>query len=259
MKIESSACGRGNRVAVEGDHLHFVAGQGDAAIFNGAGVEEVNEQALAFADPDRLAGAEPLVVDGVGHGADFEAVGIGVHGCRSFEQGAVVGVVVLVVHGAGEEGLPVAQGEKELLVVMAAILDLTVGAVDVEKAELAGVGALVEVVHGHGVGVVPAASGGGGRELDALAAMGRDDRRTLLLGAVDAGRDEQPVPVDELRRIGVVDDFYSDGLAFAHAQQGARGGVVVADGGDDVGPVELDGDRSDAEGVVGFGFRRGGG
>ncbi len=100
---------------------------------------------------------------------------------------------------------------------------------------------------------------GRGCELDALAAMGRDNRRTLLLGAVDVGWDEQPVPVDELRRIGVVDDFYGDGLAFAHAQDGAGGGAVVADGGEDVGPVELDGDRRDAEGVVGLGVRRGGG
>ena len=72
-----------------------------------------------------------------------------------------------------------------------------------------------------------------------------------------SGGMSMPVPVDELRRIGVVDDVDGDGLAFAHAQNGAGRRAVVADGGDDVRPVEFDGDRRDAEGVVGFGLRHG--
>ena len=87
------------RISVERDHLHLVAGQRDAAIFNGAGVEEMNQQALAFADADRIAGAERLVVDGVGHRTDFEAVGVGVQRGRLFEQRSIVGIVVFVIHG----------------------------------------------------------------------------------------------------------------------------------------------------------------
>ncbi len=67
--------GVGDGVAVERDDLELVAGEGDAAVLDGAGVEEVEEDALAFFDADGFAGAEGLVVDGVGHGVDFEAVG----------------------------------------------------------------------------------------------------------------------------------------------------------------------------------------
>ena len=82
-----------------------------------------------------------------------------------FRLRAVVGVVVIVFHGGGEERLPIAQGEKELLVVVAGV----VAAVDEDEAELAGVGAFVQVVHGHGVGVIPAGAGRAGRELEAAA------------------------------------------------------------------------------------------
>ena len=70
--------GVGDGVAVEGDDLEFVAAEGDAAVLDGAGVEEVEEDALALGDADGFAGAEGLVVDGVGGGGDFEAVGRGV-------------------------------------------------------------------------------------------------------------------------------------------------------------------------------------
>ncbi len=71
--------------------------------------------------------------------------------------------------------------------------------------------------------------------------------------AVDFGGDEQAVPVDELGGVGVVDDVDGDGLAFLHAQDGAGGCAVVADGGEDAVGGELDGDGRDAEGDVGFG------
>ena len=138
------------------------------------------QQPLTLADADGFAGAERLVVDGVGHGIDFEAVGLGVHDRRFFQERPVVGVVVIVRHGGGKERLPVAQRKKELLVVVAGI----VAAVDVDKAELAGIRALVQVVHGHGVGVIPAATRRAGSELNMAAAVRRHERRTLLLGAV---------------------------------------------------------------------------
>ncbi len=137
--------------------------------------------------------------------------------CRLFQQRAVVGVVVIVFHGGGEERLPVAQGEEELLVVVAGI----VAAVDVDEAELAGVGPFVQVVHGHGVGVIPAAAGGAGSELEAAPAVRRDEGRAFFFGAVHLGRNEHAVPVDQLRRVGVVDDIDRDRLALAHAQNRA--------------------------------------
>jgi len=57
-------CGDG--VSVESDDLEFVSGEGDAAVFDGAGVEEVEEDALAFFDADGLARTKGLIVNGVG-------------------------------------------------------------------------------------------------------------------------------------------------------------------------------------------------
>ena len=47
--------------------------------------------------------------------------------------------------------------------------------------------------------------------------------------------------------------FDGDGLALLHAEDGAGGGAVVADGGEDAVGGELDGDGRDAEGDVGSG------
>jgi hypothetical protein len=65
--------------------------------------------------------------------------------------------------------------------------------------------------------------------------------------------------VDEFGDVGRVDDIDGDGFALAHAENGAGGGAVVADGREDALGGELDGDRGDAEGVVGFacGWRSG--
>jgi hypothetical protein len=75
------------------------------------------------------------------------------------------------------------------------------GGFDVDEAELASVGAFVEVGHGHGVGVVPAGAGGaGGEGVMALARdsveAGRHKGAALFFGAVDFGGDEHAVPVD---------------------------------------------------------------
>src|SRR5580698_4670050 len=49
---------RWHGVSVQRDYLHPVAGKGDAAVLDCAGVEEVNQQPLAFTYADRLAGSE---------------------------------------------------------------------------------------------------------------------------------------------------------------------------------------------------------
>ncbi len=141
-----------------------------------------------------------------------------------------MGIVVIVFHGAGKERLPVAQGEKEFLVVVAGV----VAAIDVDEAELSGVGTFVQVVHRHGVRVVPAGSGRAGRELETAPTVGRHERGALLFGAVDFGRNEHAVPVDQFRGIGVVDDVDGDRFALAHSEDRPGRGAVVADGRDDV-------------------------
>ena len=97
---------------------------------------------------------------------------------------------------------------------------------------------------------------GVGRELESLPAMRRHHRRAFLLGAVHVGRNQHAVPMHEFRRIGVVDDLHRDRLALAHAQHRARCSAVVADRGENVGAVELDRDRGDAQRVVGLGSWR---
>ena len=57
-------CGRGDGVAVEGDDAEGVAGERDPVHFGGAGVEDVEHEALALLDAQRLAEAEHLAVDG---------------------------------------------------------------------------------------------------------------------------------------------------------------------------------------------------
>jgi hypothetical protein len=85
-----------------------VTRQGDPAVFDGAGVQEVNEQPLPLTNTDRVPGPKRLVVDRVGVRADLEAIRVGVQGGWLFEQRTMMGVVVLIVHGRGKEGLPIA-------------------------------------------------------------------------------------------------------------------------------------------------------
>ena len=89
------------------------------------------------------------------------------------------------------------------------------------------------------------------REFVAAASVRRNGGRAFFLGAVDFGGNEQAVPVDDLGRIGLVDDVDGDGLALLHAQDRARRRAVVADGGEDPVGGKFDGDRGDAEGDVG--------
>ena len=115
--------GVGDGVAVEREDLELVAGEREAAVLNGAGVEEVEEDAVTLFDAEGFAGAERLVVDAVGVGVDLEAVGVGVHLRLIGLFGLRVGLTLLVgvFHAGGEEGFPVAQGEEDLLVVGAGI------------------------------------------------------------------------------------------------------------------------------------------
>ncbi len=69
-----NADGLGERVAVHGDDGEGVAGKGEAANLGGAGVEDVEENALAGFHADGFAVAEHASVDGEGIVADFESV-----------------------------------------------------------------------------------------------------------------------------------------------------------------------------------------
>src|SRR5262249_23162691 len=77
--------------------------------------------------------------------------------------------------------------------------------------------------------VIPARSGRLGREgIDLRAAAGRDHRRSFLNRAVDLGRDEEAVPVDDVVDVSIVDDVNTDLPTFLQAQDGAGNHAVVA-------------------------------
>src|SRR6516162_94609 len=100
-----------------------------APVFDGARVQEVHQQPLTFANADRVARPERLVVDRVGERADLEAVRVCIRRGRLFKERAMMGVVVFVVHGCRKKRLPIAKREKEPLVVLARVVAIT----DVDK------------------------------------------------------------------------------------------------------------------------------
>jgi hypothetical protein len=132
----------------------------------------------------------------------------------------------LCAHGfdhGDEVGAPVMDGEIYFFVVTP-----WVGlAVDEEKAELAGVGGEGEISHGHGVGVIPAGSGGIGREVIAQRCFGSDQRRAFFDCAVIQRIGGEAVPVDQVWAFRAVGDVDGGGLTFFQAEQGARDLAVV--------------------------------
>ena len=75
---------------------------------------------------------------------------------------------------------PVAQCQENFLVVAPRI----VTRINEDEAILPGVGAAMQIAHGHGVRVVPAGAGGARRKAVAAAGPGRDDRCAFLFGPV---------------------------------------------------------------------------
>ena len=137
------------------DDAHFVAGEGDAAVFDGAGVAggggggvwpsrtrmgSPEPRALSLMEyvvepTSRPSGSVPLSRSWV-----FRACG------PSWESSSSSSMVPV------KKGSQSRRARKCSGVVAAGVFAV----VDEDKAELSGVGAFVQVVHGHGVGVVPA-------------------------------------------------------------------------------------------------------
>ena len=82
--------------------------------------------------------------------------------------------------------------------------------------------------------------------------MRRNERRALFGCSIDIGRNELPVPVELLRRVGLIVnlDFYP--LPFLQTQQRPRKLSVVGRDGDDAIRRQLNGFRGDRERVVGW-------
>ncbi len=165
----------------------------------------MHQHPLALLHPNRLPRTQRLVVDGVGHRVDFKTVGIGVQDRGLLGLRSAMAVVIIVVHTAGEERLPVAQREKNLLVILARVL----APIDVDEAKLPGIASAVQIGFGHGVRVIPARSGRTRRELIAAPATCRHRRRALLLHPIDIRGNQHAVPVHQFRYIRIVDDIHA--------------------------------------------------
>ena len=198
--------------------MELVARQRDRPVLDRARVQQVHEHALALLHSNRFTRAQRFVVDRVEHRAHFQAVGTRIENRWSFRLRPFLIRVVGVHELSGEERFPVAQREKDLLIVVAGILPR----LDDEEPELPGVAAPVQVGHGHRVSVIPARPGRPRRELIPAAAMRRHRRRALLVRAIGVRPNEHAVPVDLLRHIGVVHHFHGDRHTLAHPQQRTR-------------------------------------
>jgi hypothetical protein len=94
--------------------------------------------------------------------------------------------------------------------------------------------------------VVEAETGGFGHEGDPAHPVRRHERRTFLGGAVHVAGDHLPVPVDQLRRVGVVVNIDDDPLPFPEAQQRSRKLAIIEGGRNDVLGRQLDEPGSDS-------------
>ena len=127
-----------HRVAIESHHAQGVAGERNPVHLGGARVEDMQQDALPLLDPERLAESHDLAVD------------------RGDRVARVHRAVFIREQVAG----PVMQGKKELLIVARGI----VARFDHQKSVLSAVLRPREIVHRHGMGVIPAKAGGARRK-----------------------------------------------------------------------------------------------
>ncbi len=244
---------RRHRISIQRDHVEFVAGQRQVAILDGAGVQKMKQHAFARIHADRLAGAERLVVDGKNIGRHLQPGGR-VSSTAGFSGLRQRGIEIVVIHQlVGEIGLPIAQRQVVFLIVVAGI----VRSLDDQKAEHSGIAAAVQVVHRHGVRVIPARAGRRGRELIAAASVRRHHGRAFFLRSVHVGGNQQSVKMHKLRHVGVIDHVHRDRHAFLHPQPRPRRGAVVPDGAENAIGRQFDRDRRDLQREIGLGNLRG--
>jgi hypothetical protein len=137
-------------------------------------------------------------------------------GCRMIHHlQAIIGRRPLtdILH-AHPSAFPVMGGEHDLAVVSARVAR---GWLDDEESKLACIGAAIEVSHCHGMAVVPARAGGPGRKSVEQRLSRGDNRRALFRCAVYIGGVIEPMPVNEIRIAGVVDDVDRNRFALLQA------------------------------------------
>ena len=97
------------------------------------------------------------------------------------------------------------------------------------------------------MGMHPTNPGRPGSELIADLSTRRYDNAFFFAGAIDVRGDELTMPVDELRRIGVVKDLDRDWLAFSQTDQRSWDLAIVADSADGLVLSDIDQHGADSQ------------
>ena len=207
--------------------------QREAPDLAGAAVQDVKQHAFAVLDADGLAMPEHLPVDREKIVADFVALRL----LFCLVVGFLSNLLEFLHRFAGEkvhrhiaaaaEGRLAFLQHQEHLAIVGSGLVLWL---DVDRTDLAGVGAAIEVPAGHNMRVIEAETGRLRHERDAAHAVRRDVGRPFLGRAVDIARNDLAMPVHKFRRVGVVVDVDHRALPFLETQQRSGKLAVVERG-----------------------------
>ena len=156
------------------------------------------------------------------------------------------------VAAAAERRLEFLEHQEHFAVVTAGLLFR----LDVNRADLSAILPIGEVGAGHEMRVIEPQSGRPRHKTDPARAMSGNVRRALLRGAVDIHRHGLPVPMQLLRRVGIVPDIDHHLPAFLQAQQRTGKLPVIEFCRHDMVGRQLDQPVGDANGVIGAALRR---
>src|SRR5262245_21723045 len=245
-----------DQVSVERDDIEGVSGQREAPNFRRASVQNVKQNALALLDSNRFAMTKHATIDRKELVTDLVAVWIA-FGERSFHDSfpglleSLVGgrrwqKILRHVSAAAESRLEFFQNKKDFAIVATWI----VSRLNVDRSDLAAVLPCRKIGPSTIVRMIEAQTARFGCESNTPLAMSRNVRCPFLGGAVDIGRDYLAVPMQLLRRVGLIETIYRALAAFFKADQRSGELTVVGDGGKNLIGSDLNRGRLDAHYVV---------
>ncbi len=181
----------------------------------------MEQNTLTLLDADRIAVPQHLAVNAEEIVADFVTLG-----AVELFIGLFADVLQLPDRSAGKKihlhVAALAERRQELLERqedLAIVGTRIVRRLDIDRAGLPSVGPETEIIHRNDMGVVETESRWLRHKGDAAHAVGWNVRRALLSGAININGNELAVPVELLRRVGIVVNIDEDLLAFRKAHQ----------------------------------------
>src|ERR1019366_3592657 len=152
-----------------------------------------------------------------------------------------------------EERLKFVGRQKHLLIVMTGV----VLGLNVDERKLSRVGAAVHIRHRHHMGVHETGSRRLRRQLIPDMAMGGGFKALLFSRPVYGRRDNLTIPVDELRRVRIVEQIDGRGDALAKTDEGSRDSSVVSESADGVTFCDIRQYRAYAQCEIGWATKSG--